>query len=338
MASSMVYIVIMAIAFVAFVCLATILIITRKKEKEVFLSDEYEEETESVRRKSKKQQMQEEFEEDDPEPSRMQDHADFGYSERNPIFTSSSAASERYLSALRTERGEGLRWIREGTVTVKKLNQISNVNVECYTLYLYGKEYKQIYICPSGRRNSSDAPKGLILASDGKRLSYSGSISLEAKEKGITEEQVLEKYAFVYENRRSADSGNSKKTSSAAARKKEYDRLESASYKADFSTDDRKEKEYSQKSGSLERPATQKTEDSRRTSFPNYLPGFEPEEMKPALDKFLAVMDREYPDGVIKGDTWDHDRWDRAASMLCKYLGYANGSEFLEAYGYTVEK
>ena len=60
--------------------------------------------------------------------------------------------------------------------------------------------------------------------------------------------------------------------------------------------------------------------------------------MKPALEKFLAVMDREYPDGIIKGDTWDHDRWDRAASMLCKYLGYANGSEFLEAYGYTVEK
>ena len=44
--------------------------------------------------------------------------------------------------------------------------------------------------------------------------------------------------------------------------------------------------------------------------------------MKPALERFLAVMDREYPDGVIIADTWDHSRWDRAASMLCKYLGY----------------
>ena len=60
--------------------------------------------------------------------------------------------------------------------------------------------------------------------------------------------------------------------------------------------------------------------------------------MKPALERFLAVMDREYPDGVIIADTWDHSRWDRAASMLCKYLGYDTGSDFLEAYGYTVEK
>ena len=122
----------------------------------------------------------------------MQDRADYGYSELNPVVTTSSSASERYLAALRTERGEGLRWIREGTLSVKKLNDRSNVNVECYTLYLYGKEYKKLYVCPSGRRNSNDAPKGLILSTDGKKLSYNGSISLEASEKGISEEHSMQ--------------------------------------------------------------------------------------------------------------------------------------------------
>ena len=79
-------------------------------------------------------------------------------------------------------------------------------------------------------------------------------------------------------------------------------------------------------------------EASSPASFPNYLPGFEPENVKPALDRFLAVMEREYPDHVIAGSSWDHDKWDKAASMLCKVLGYSSGSDFLEAYGFTVEK
>ena len=41
MQSSMIYIVIMAIAFVAFVCLLTLLIVTRKKEKDVYVDGEF---------------------------------------------------------------------------------------------------------------------------------------------------------------------------------------------------------------------------------------------------------------------------------------------------------
>ena len=182
MSSSVIYIVMMVFAFVAFVCLGVILIVTRKKEKEGYSAEEDDEEIYPVRISQRKTQKQEEYLPDDPDDRWEQEQADYGYSELNPVFTSSPAATERYLAALRTEKGEGLRWIREGTVTVKKLNQHSNVNVECYTLYLYGREYKKIYICSSGRRNSNDAPKGLMLATDGKRLSYSGSISQEADE------------------------------------------------------------------------------------------------------------------------------------------------------------
>ena len=327
----------MAVAFVAFVSLATILIITNRRERKGFSDEENDEELYSVRKTEKRSPQKQEAFQDYTDNSRLQDRADYGYSELNPVFTSSAAASERYLAALRTERGEGLRWIREGTVTVKKLNQISKVNVECYTLYLYGKEYRKLYICPSGR-NSNAAPEGLILASDGKRLSYNGSIALEAEEKGITEEQVLEKYALVYKNRQTADSGNKAYKASGTAKKEDFGRTETDSVPAKTGTGEKKESVYRQESKNYDRPAVQKAEEKKSSSFPNYLPGFEPEEMKPALEKFLAVMDREYPDGIIKGDTWDHDRWDRAASMLCKYLGYANGSEFLEAYGYTVEK
>lgn len=336
MSSAMIYIIFMAIAFVAIVCLVTILIVTKKREREEFPAEEDEEEIYPVRKKEKKVQRQEEFEEYSDD-LRKEERPDYGYSELNPIFTSSQAASERYLSALRTERGDGLRWVREGTVTVKKLNQSSNVNVECYTLYLYGREFKKIYICPFGRHNTNDTPKGLILASDGKKLSYNGSIALEAGEKGITEEQVLEKYALVYESKRAAASANAKNTSSGMAKKSDYFKDEPASVQAAPRADDKKESSYRQEAKSYT-PPVQKTEEKPRASFPNYLPGFEPEEMKPALEKFLAVMDRAYPDGVVKGSTWDHDRWDRAASMLCKYLGYANGTDFLEAYGYTVEK
>ena len=334
--SSMVYVVIMAVAFVAFVCLATILFVTKKKEQEEYDADDRDEELYVSRKKERTVPRQEEVS-DYVDELHMQDRADYGYSELNPVVTTSSSASERYLAALRTERGEGLRWIREGTLSVKKLNDRSNVNVECYTLYLYGKEYKKLYICPSGRRNANDAPKGLILATDGKKLSYNGSISQEAKEKGISEEQVLEKYAFVYENKRPSYHGTGKSYVTSTETRTETGIPKPSSYQ-------RENKAVSRFNSIREEPqitdriATPKAEEKKTGSFPKYLPGFEPEEMKPALDKFLAVMDREYPDGVIIADTWNHDRWDRAASMLCKYLGYDTGSDFLEAYGYTVEK
>ena len=335
--SSMVYVVIMAVAFVAFVCLATILFVTKKKEQEEYDADDRDEELYVSGKKERTVPRQEEVS-NYVDELHMQDRADYGYSELNPVVTTSSSASERYLAALRTERGEGLRWIREGTLSVKKLNDRSNVNVECYTLYLYGKEYKKLYVCPSGRRNSNDAPKGLILSTDGKKLSYNGSISLEASEKGISEEQVLEKYAFVYENKRQSDTVAKKPFSNSTGKLTETSKSKPVSYPAESNTSSRPKSSAKEESWINDRPYATKAEEKKTGSFPKYLPGFEPEEMKPALERFLTVMDREYPDGVIIADTWDHSRWDRAASMLCKYLGYDTGSDILEAYGYTVEK
>ena len=69
---------------------------------------------------------------------------------------------------------------------------------------------------------------------------------------------------------------------------------------------------------------------------PNYLPGFEPENIKQLLDKFCNELDRRFPDKIIVWSEWDHDRLDKAAGYLVKNLGYSKGAEFLEAYGYTV--
>ena len=342
----MIYAIIMAVAFVAVVCLATILIITRKREEqeERYPLRDYEEEAEEevpVRkresRKSVRREYEDEYEEDDEDlldPKRD----DFGYSETNPICTTSPAATERYLSALRTDRGEGLRWLREGTVTVKRLNRLSNVNVELFSLYLHGRAYNKIYICPFGR-NSQSAPKGMRLADDGKKLSYGGSISREAEEKGITEEQVLEKHAFVYETKRAAAQERNTGSVKQQEKKPTFERPQPVAW-----TDEAEKPEAAAEAKTV-RPAKAaessgpvKAEEQRGSSFPKYLPGFEPDDVKPALEKFLDVMDRAYPDGVISDETWDHDKWDRAASMLCRYLGYAKGSDFLEAYGFTVEK
>ena len=350
----------MAVAFVAVVCLSTILIVTKRREEQDY-SREAEEEEEELAPVSARRRVRERTADsgdafrDFLDASQRSDRGDYGYSELNPVCVSSTAAAEKYLASLRTERGEGIRWLREGTVTVKKLGQLSNVNEELSALYLHGNLYHKLYICPLGRK-AAGAPKGLMLAADDRRLSYNGSIALEAKEKGISEEQVIEKHAFVYENRRSAYSDRNfdsaayesrhfsvseKQQSSeqAPAGKPQHIKHEPVAWQQGEEQTEKEEEKpaavFSEKRE--ERPAA-KLSEKQEASFPKYLPGFEPDSVKPALEKFLAVMDRAYPDGIVYGDTWDHAKWDRAAAMLCKYLGYDNGSEFLEAYGYTVEK
>ena len=69
---------------------------------------------------------------------------------------------------------------------------------------------------------------------------------------------------------------------------------------------------------------------------PNYLPGFEPENIKRLLDTFFATLDKQFPDKIIIRSEWNHEKWDNAAAYLCKSLGYAKGSEFLQAYGYQI--
>ena len=183
------------------------------------------------------------------------------------------------------------------------------MNEEVYTLYLHGEAYRKLYICPYGR-NSAHVPVGLALAPNGEASPYGGSVVAEAREKGITVQQVLAKQARIYESQPHTGKQDS------------------------FPKD---EKVLSKKGIETEIDPNEAKESSSE-SFPNYLPGFEPENVKPALERFLAVMEREFPDHRIPGSRWNHERWDKAASRLCKVLGYSSGSEFLEAYGFMVEK
>lgn len=70
-------------------------------------------------------------------------------------------------------------------------------------------------------------------------------------------------------------------------------------------------------------------------STPYYLPGFEPEEIRPLINSFFSVVNKEFPDKIIIINEWNH-QWDNAANMLCKKLGYSKGKDFLEAYGFSV--
>ena len=87
---------------------------------------------------------------------------DYGYSESNPIMTSTVSFSYDYLDKLRTEDGQKLTWNRRGSICMN-LYGIENVMVDEYELFLNNQAYKTIYICPYG--HSSDyVPKGLKLA------------------------------------------------------------------------------------------------------------------------------------------------------------------------------
>lgn len=69
---------------------------------------------------------------------------------------------------------------------------------------------------------------------------------------------------------------------------------------------------------------------------PKFLPGFEPDDIKPLVDSFFTVINKAFPDKVVVTSEWNHQAWDNAANMLCKKLGYSKGKEFLEAYGFSV--
>ena len=305
----MIYAILMAVAFIGAASLVTILIITKKRENESYeIADEYEAVYPPPDDRSGPKMGADRREAIFSGQKFQRD--DFGFSESNPICTSSILSGEKYLALLRTDSGEMLQWIREGTISVQNLHGAGPVNEEVYTLYLHGEKYRKLYICPFGR-NSTHVPVGLALATNGEPAPYGGSVLSEAREKGITEQQVLAKQAFIFESRPNASD------------------QESTLHEENRPPVKPVETESNQKAAE---------DTTSPASFPNYLPGFEPENVKPALDRFLAVMEREYPDHRIPGSTWDHDKWDKAASMLCKVLGYSNGSEFLEAYGFSVEK
>ncbi len=331
------WIIVAVVALVGIICMVTILIVTGRKSRRGgdYEEDAYDEVMRPVTavKKQPKPQTAETPKTEEKEPDLREliyrgqrpSRPDFGFSEENPVITASPKHSEKYLSLLRTEDGEPFCWIRENTVSVRNLNRAGTANVEVFLLYLHGKEYERLYICPYGR-NSSGVPRGMKLSADGRASVYGGSLAAEAEAKGISVEQVLRKQERIYESARQQETGSVSDAPSERPADEEEPSRETI----------REVRE--------EKPAESRTEPGpdagspSASAFPNYLPGFEPDNIRPSLEKFLAVMDRAYPDGVVKGSTWDHERWDRAAAMLCKYLGYKNGTEFLEAYGYTVVK
>lgn len=68
-----------------------------------------------------------------------------------------------------------------------------------------------------------------------------------------------------------------------------------------------------------------------------YIPGQEPEEIKEKIELLFSDIEKYFPNKRIIWSLWNHDRWDKAAGYLCSWLGYSKGSDFLKAYGYTIE-
>ena len=87
---------------------------------------------------------------------------DYGYSEENPIMTSTIARTDDYLQKLRAPDGRSFTWERNGSISMREVHGVKSVIVDSYTLYLEGEKYKTIYICPYGHQ-STTAPKGLAL-------------------------------------------------------------------------------------------------------------------------------------------------------------------------------
>ncbi len=92
---------------------------------------------------------------------------DYGFSPDNPIMSSTISSSYDYLESLRTLDGEPFTFDRVGSLSLAELYGVKDVIIDKYQLYLNGKEYKTIYICPYGHSHSF-APEGMMLAEEEK--------------------------------------------------------------------------------------------------------------------------------------------------------------------------
>ena len=369
------WIIAMAVAFIGLVVFGTLLFVKRKKKTDVSRTpDAYDN---FNRAQNAGKQAARRTDDTAPTPadkimsardaiyrSQKPDRADFGYTLQNPVITSSTGSSEAYLGILRTEAGEPVTWVRTRTVSLNDLNGAGPAAVEEYVIYLHGRDSKKrIYICPEGK-NSLYAPEGFIISSDKKPTRYNGSIAREAEENGITTDQVLSKHAFIYENSHPAKPAPQQVQPAAAkqsvrpATERPVPQPAAEQYASRVEPEipaDRPAEAQPAVTGSHERkpaaesvaandaaPSVKKTDEVPKSadvsSLPKYLPGFEPENVRVQLDKFFAVINKAFPDGIVYESEWDHAHWDNAAGMLCRYLGYSRGSEFLEAYGYTFIK
>ncbi len=90
--------------------------------------------------------------------------ADYGYSESNPICSSTLAITDIYLANLRTADGKKFTWNRTKNIRAD-INGVSDVGIDIYQLYLDNKPYKTLYIVPYVSEPIY-APYGLVLLND----------------------------------------------------------------------------------------------------------------------------------------------------------------------------
>ena len=89
------------------------------------------------------------------------DDDDYGFSMENPIVTGTNDGSIKYLSLLRTENGDPIKWEDKGFYHLDQINGVESVSVHEYSIWGGGIS-KTIYICPHGHSINS-APKGFYL-------------------------------------------------------------------------------------------------------------------------------------------------------------------------------
>ena len=84
---------------------------------------------------------------------------EFGLDPKNPIPTNNVKGSRLYLSKLKTTKGTKVTYERSGSTTTDNLPNVTDI----YKIFSEGELYATIYICPYHKKNSTLAPKGLVL-------------------------------------------------------------------------------------------------------------------------------------------------------------------------------
>lgn len=64
--------------------------------------------------------------------------------------------------------------------------------------------------------------------------------------------------------------------------------------------------------------------------------GQEPADLKEKMDKLFSKINAAHPDKILVQFGKNHEKWASRASKIGHELGYATGTEFLTAYGYTM--
>ena len=113
----------------------------------------------------------------------------FGLSRENPVKAVSVSEGYRYLNRLRTKKGRPVKYHRTGSISDSNGNIIDE-----YTLELLD-ETMTIYINPYARKNSEEAPEGLVLESDEENAEYIGELMKRAESgEGEADFELGQKY------------------------------------------------------------------------------------------------------------------------------------------------